>query len=72
MITSDKNVGVKKNGLRTMKACQGKYIAFCEGDDYWQSPDKLQKQADYLERHPECGLVFSDYDVYYQQEKKTE
>ncbi len=65
MITSDENVGMKKNGLRIVKACRGKYVAFCEGDDYWQSPHKLQKQADYLERHPECGLVYSSYDVYH-------
>ncbi len=65
MVTSDKNVGMKKNSLRTMKACQGKYIAYCEGDDYWQRPDKLQKQADYLDNHPECGLVYSSYDVYH-------
>ncbi|MEW6115771.1 MAG: glycosyltransferase [Nitrospirota bacterium] len=65
VITSDKNVGMKKNGLRTVKACTGTYIAFCEGDDYWHHPGKLQKQVDYLERHPECGLVFTDYDFYY-------
>jgi glycosyltransferase involved in cell wall biosynthesis len=70
LITSDKNVGMKKNGLRTMKACQGKYIAFCEGDDYWHSPHKLQKQADYMESHPECGLVYSSYDVYHVKSKK--
>jgi len=61
VITSDKNVGACKNSLRTEKACRGKYIAYCEGDDYWHHPQKLQKQVDYLESHPECGLVFSDY-----------
>ena len=64
VITSEINVGGHKNGERVRKACRGKYIAFCEGDDYWHDPVKLNKQVDYLERHPECGLVYSDYDVY--------
>lgn len=70
VITSDKNVGMKKNGLRTLKAARGKYVAYCEGDHYWHNPMKLQKQAEYLEMNPECGMVYSSYDVYHVKSKK--
>lgn len=46
------------------ESCDGKYIAVCEGDDYWIDPLKLQKQVDILERNPECALTISSCYVY--------
>lgn len=44
-----------------------KYIALCEGDDYWIHPRKLQLQVDYFESHPEVGLLHAKAKVYNQE-----
>ena len=46
---------------------RGKYVAICEGDDYWTDPYKIQKQVDFLESHPDYVMCSSRFDKYWQE-----
>jgi len=50
------NLGMNRNLADTLAACGGEYVAYLEGDDYWTSVDKLQRQVDFLDAHPDRVL----------------
>lgn len=66
----DSNLGMMKNFIVTMQAALGKYIALCEGDDYWTDPYKLQKQVDFLEANEEYSICFHPVKVLNENERE--
>jgi glycosyltransferase involved in cell wall biosynthesis len=58
LLEREKNLGMHENHRQTFFACRGQYIAFLEGDDFWTVPEKLQRQVEFLDAHPECVLCY--------------
>ena len=56
IITYEKNVGGIQNQINVLNAASGKYIAMCDGDDYWTDPFKIQKQVDFMLQKEDCVI----------------
>lgn len=59
-----------KHHEKINKLIKGKYLAVCEGDDYWTYPNKLQMQVKYLENHPEFVMCHTAARKYIEKDKK--
>ena len=66
LLYHDLNIGAHKNQEMILKNCVGKYVAMCEGDDYWVDPLKLQKQVDFLEANGDFSICFHNTGIVYE------
>lgn len=55
LLLRERNLGNVRNLTDTLSACRGEYVALLDGDDYWTSAVKLQRQVAYLDAHPELS-----------------
>jgi glycosyltransferase involved in cell wall biosynthesis len=58
VLLNRRNIGASRTVTRAYRACRGEYVAMVEGDDYWTSPDKFQRQVDFLDRRPDYAMSF--------------
>lgn len=68
----EKNFGMVANCLDLMSHAKGEYYAFLEGDDYWIDENKLQKQVDFLDSHPDYAACFGKIIIVDQDDKRNE
>jgi glycosyltransferase involved in cell wall biosynthesis len=60
VLAHERNLGMTRNTMALYAECRGEYVAWLDGDDYWTSPDKLQRQVDFLDANTDYALCFHD------------
>ena len=66
------NKGIRGSLAFNFPRARGKYVALCEGDDYWTDPLKLQKQVDFLEKNPEYSMCFHPVRVFFEDKEEDD
>lgn len=66
------NLGFVKNYQRGYAACDAQYIALMEGDDYWTSPDHLQRHVDFLDTHPDFSMSYNRHTRVFEDQARSE
>jgi glycosyltransferase involved in cell wall biosynthesis len=60
LLIAEKNQGMMPNFIWSLESARGKYIAVCDGDDYWIDDNKLQMQIDFLEANPQFSSCYTN------------
>lgn len=58
ILEHSENKGLIGNSIDAFERVETKYMAICDGDDFFCSRHKLQRQIDYMESHPDCAICF--------------
>lgn len=69
LFLSERNLNDNTVVRRGLEAARGRYVALLDGDDFWTSRAKLQKQFEFLETHPDCSSCFHNVNVIYEQDE---
>jgi glycosyltransferase involved in cell wall biosynthesis len=60
LLLAPSNLGMARSTMAVYQACRGEYVAWLDGDDYWISRHKLQKQAEFLDQNRAYTSCFHD------------